>query len=197
MRPHRWRRTRPCSDASHVPRPAATADSRSAPGDPAQTTAGGVHAALVVTPHTTIGECAGQPVRDYGPARLGPPARLHGTSRGPDGIDARQPSLRHGRHIPHAHRGHRPVGGHGVPQWCPDVTATSDGGTFAVTSQETRVAVAGLERSSSLTTISVARQSGIQTAEGAIPTVEPIPNGVVCHCYVHSQQHQTSRRPYS
>ena len=39
--------------------------------------------------------------------------------------------------------GPRPVSG--VLQWCADVTVTSDGG-YAVFSQETTVAVAGLER---------------------------------------------------
>ncbi len=43
-----------------------------------------------VTQHTTIGVCPGQD----GPDRLGPPTRLHRTSRRPDR-----------RHIPHAHRG--------------------------------------------------------------------------------------------
>jgi hypothetical protein len=84
----------------------------------------------------TIGVYAGQPVRDYGPDWLGPPARLHGTSCGPDRIDARQQLLCHQQHIPHAHRGALAVGG--VQQRCADVTSH---GVCAVTSQETRDAV--------------------------------------------------------
>jgi hypothetical protein len=54
-----------------------------------------LHDAAAVSRHTTIGVCAGQPVRDCGPDRLGPSTRLHGSSRagGPDRIDPRQ-SLR-------------------------------------------------------------------------------------------------------